>query len=269
MNFGKKLRPWIARPSLQSFWRSLYLISRAGMNFGGGSEFDCSGELWVLEFIKRVLKDEQNLVIFDVGAHKGYYATAVLNVFQEQAKVLCFEPSASTFKELEANLSSFKNISLFNFGFGEREETVDLYYTSTGETTASIFSKEQFHTNQSLLELTEKIYLKSLDEFCRENQIKKIDFLKLDVEGNELNIVKGAKELMSSNSINFIQFEFGETNVNSRTYFRDFFYLLNPLYRIYRVLNPGLAPIDKYSHMHEVFRVTNYLAVSRTLLPLS
>lgn len=62
--------------------------------------------------------------------------------------------------------------------------------------------------------------------------------------------------------IDYIQFETG-CNVDSRTYFRDFFYLLEQKYKIYRVLKDGFYPIKKYGWEHEIFVGANYLAVRK------
>ena len=114
--------------------------------------------------------------------------------------------------------------------------------------------------NNNKLFLTSQIVTKILDEFCSDHKIEHIHFLKMDVEGNELNILNGAKRMIENDSIDFIQFEFGGCNIDSRTFFQDFFYLLKERYRIYRILKNGLYPIDSYSEKYEIFITTNYLA---------
>ena len=86
--------------------------------------------------------------------------------------------------------------------------------------------------------------------------------LKIDVEGHEFNVLKGAEKLLSSNSVRYIQFEFSEFNMESGVFLRDFFNMLTPRYRIYRILRRGLAPLNTYNTYQEVFKTTNYLAVS-------
>ena len=70
----------------------------------------------------------------------------------------------------------------------------------------------------------------------------------------------GAKHLLEKRKINYIQFEFGEHNLVSRVFFRDFFDLLNDCYDIYRVLPRGLRKIKKYTTDLEVFDTIIYLA---------
>lgn len=76
-----------------------------------------------------------------------------------------------------------------------------------------------------------------------------------------LKVLKGAKDLIGKNSIDFIQFEFGGANIDSRTYFQDFYYLLTPYYKIYRILKDGLIAIDAYKEIYEIFLTTNFLAI--------
>ena len=71
--------------------------------------------------------------------------------------------------------------------------------------------------------------------------------------------------MLESRAIAIIQFEFGNCNIASRTYFQDFYYLLEPNYRIYRILGHGLRPVRGYRESQEVFLTTNYLAVAKDL----
>ena len=69
--------------------------------------------------------------------------------------------------------------------------------------------------------------------------------------------------MIAEKRIDFIQFEFGGANVDSRTYFRDFFHLLKPDFRLYRIVRNGLQPIDHYYEGLEQFNTINYLAAKR------
>ena len=81
----------------------------------------------------------------------------------------------------------------------------------------------------------------------------------MDVEGHELKILNGAKGMIDSNSIDYIQFEFGGCNIDSRTYFQDFWYLLNDKYKFNRILKDGLFEINSYKEIYECFITTNFL----------
>ena len=60
-----------------------------------------------------------------------------------------------------------------------------------------------------------------------------------------------------------IQFEFGGCNIDYRTYFRDFYYLLKENYKIYRILKDGLFELKQYKESYEIFINVNYLAIRK------
>jgi len=161
---------------------------------------------------------------------------------------------------LKSNLSGYENVKIYNLGLGNNNETAILYHNENELGLSSVFNRRLDHFD-SKLENKEEVKLERIDSFCQNNNINHIDLLKLDVEGNELNILKGAENLIKSKSIDFIQFEFGPCDIDSRTFFQDFFYLLTPRYKIYRLLKNGLVLIDKYETTLESFLTTNFLAV--------
>ena len=110
------------------------------------------------------------------------------------------------------------------------------------------------------MSIQESISITTVDEFCRKNDIAHINFLKLDIEGHELYCLEGAVEMMKNRNIDFIQFEFGGCNIDSRTYFQDFWYLLKDQYNIYRIVRDGLVQIHQYNERLEIFKNINFLA---------
>ena len=113
------------------------------------------------------------------------------------------------------------------------------------------------------MDKSEEIKLSTLDVYCSANKIDRIHFLKLDIEGHELKALNGAKRMIDSKNIDIIQFEFGGANIDSRTYFQDFFYLLKDNYSIYRIVKDGLFEMPIYKETYEVFLTINYLAVRK------
>ncbi len=97
------------------------------------------------------------------------------------------------------------------------------------------------------------IYLIAIDET--------IHLLKLDVEENEIKVLKGAKNLLAAKKIEIIQIEFGGANIDSRTFLRDFWNLLHKDYKMYRILSDGFTKIPFYTELIENFFCTNYLFI--------
>ncbi len=124
-------------------------------------------------------------------------------------------------------------------------------------------------TGQSFVS-EEKIRTVRLDDFCKDQKIPEIHFLKIDVEGFEMNVLTGAGNWVTDARIDFIQFEVGPHSIASRTFMHDFFQMLAPSYGLYRILRNGLYELKTYSPRLEQFATaTNYLAISRKKLEQS
>jgi len=252
----------LATTYFQPVFERLHSFALWGMNIGLGSDVENSGEKCALEKFAETMPSNGKLVVFDVGANQGDFARAAVDILSARAEIHCFEPSPTTFQILEGTLNAYPGIQLHNVGLSERRAESTLYLDKEGSGCASLYQR---NLGQGLvMALTEQIRLVPLDEFCVEKSIDHIHYLKLDVEGHELDVLRGASRMISAGAIDWIQFEFGGCNLDSRTYFSDFFTLLQSQYAIYRLLRNGLAPIGAYNEKQEVFSTTNFVALRRT-----
>ena len=252
---------FVGRKSLQPIFERLHRISLRGMNYGLGGMVSTSGESKLIQWIKKQLAEEENLVVFDIGANKGQYATILSRELSSNDNIYCFEPGQSSFKELVRKFKDYKNFTLENIGFGARQETRKLFFDNEGSGWASVYERGDTGFNHHLNK-SEDIKITTLDSYRDDKDIKQIHFLKMDVEGFELEILKGA--IQSLPRIKYIQFEFSFANYDSRTYLYEFFQILKE-FDIYRVLSDGIYPL-KYDPRYEIFMTTNYLAVNRNFL---
>ncbi len=220
-----------------------------------------SGEKWVINSLLKQYGFKTGGVFFDVGANIGNYAKEVLASYPNTQGFL-FEPHPETFKKLQ-NEAMLNSAKFYNIALGERKEKLQFYDRadiSGGSSHASLYP-EVISGIHFKIPVGIEVEVKTLDLFCIENQISQIDFLKIDTEGHELAVLKGAQKLLAGNSIRLIQFEFNEMNVISRTYMRDFLELLSN-FQLHRLLPDGLLPLNNCVQDTELFGFQNIVAIS-------
>ena len=121
-------------------------------------------------------------------------------------KIYCFEPQKNLLKIIEKNLlkNNFKNFFLLNFGIGESQYFTNLnVFQDTNTGSSSILKKHFFNTKKT------KIKVKSLDQFVSEEKLySQIDLVKIDIEGYEINAIKGMKNLLKEKKINTLLIDY-------------------------------------------------------------
>lgn len=169
-----------------------------------------------LEIFQSLLTPES--VMIDAGANIGLYSIIGSKLVGIEGKVYSFEPSKANFDLLSKNieLNHIKNIIPINKGLGDKiGETLILSQNfETGDAEKYILKSQNKGTNTDILfnkiQLTETISLETLDNFQLTNNLKKVDFLKIDVEGYEYYVLKGAEQLLKKNPEIIILFECAE-----------------------------------------------------------
>ncbi len=223
---------------------------------GSGTGWDFESEINAA----KALIDRTEPIIFDVGANVGNWSSRIHELFPK-AELFLFEPQSACQKLIAEK--KIPRSTLIQKAVSSKGGQVIRMFTS-GETSgiASIHQRRDSYFSQTNF-TTFEISTLSLDDFIEENYITHVDFLKIDVEGHELEVLRGAIKSLEKKIIKSLSFEFGSGNINSRTFFRDFWDLLTALgYSIKRVLpSSQLLPIKVYYEDCEYFRgVTNYVA---------
>lgn len=240
-------------------WYEVYKTALKGMNIGTGG-YGSSGELNILRQLKKSGKKIE--VIFDVGANIGGYTNVLLSIFPK-AQIHCFEPAKETFRTLSKNIVE-PNVTLNNIGISDENANRTLYFDKENSGLASLYNRQLDYLGLEFSK-REQIELMTLDKYCQNHGIDRIDFLKMDIEGNEHKALLGASGLLKRKKIGVIQIETGGTNMDSRTYFRDYWNLLHADFDVFRVLQDGVKKIEKYEEELECFITTNWLFIKNSV----
>ncbi|MES2616339.1 MAG: FkbM family methyltransferase [Bacteroidota bacterium] len=142
-------------------------------------------------YFKGLPKDIQKFntkTVVDIGANVGYFSLSFFSI-DPKAQILSYEPMPNNFELLQKyqNENAGLNFKIFNNAVSGRKETLTLNYNANDSytTSASIFESD----NEP-----DKIYVETttLEDIIKDNQLEKIDFLKLDCEGSEYEIIYNA-----------------------------------------------------------------------------
>jgi FkbM family methyltransferase len=211
-------------------------------------------------FLRELLSDLSEPVVLDVGAHAGDYCLMALEA-NPAARVFAFEPHPESFAKLaEAGLAH--GFEVFPLGCSDAATGATLYdYAGRpGSQHASVYREVIEDIHKGAAE-GHHIRLTRLDNFLAGHGLGRVDLLKIDTEGHEMAVLRGAEASIRSGAVRAIHFEFNEMNVFSRSFFRDFLDFL-PEFRFFRLLPDGLVPLDNYKPLDfELFAYQNIAAV--------
>ncbi|WP_299114675.1 FkbM family methyltransferase [uncultured Winogradskyella sp.] len=169
--------------------------------------------------IEQYKSNRNNLTVLDVGSNFGYLGAVWADSIAKNGKVLAFEPNKNLFasitKTIEANVHFKRNFKVYNLAVGAENETITI--------NASNFSSNAQSMDTAIE--TYDVEMVTLESFLNTENIQQVDLIKIDVDGIELDILKGAINLLKQNNSIVIV----ETNDDMRIV--EFFKELD--YRIY------------------------------------
>jgi FkbM family methyltransferase len=213
----------------------------------------------VAELAKQRITGE--ITVLDIGANVGDWSTSIQNYLPD-SRVIAFEPSKEAFERLTNRFKNSTKFSCLNLAVGKENVEAFLYADSSASGLGSLTKRRVKHFGITF-EHRESIKVTTLDKWI-ENQSPKVlpNVIKMDVEGHELDVLMGASTAMKS--VQVIQFEFGGGNIDTKTYFQDFWYFFESNgFEISRMTPRGLKVISQYSEDFETFKPTNYVAVRK------
>ncbi|WP_301588925.1 FkbM family methyltransferase [Sabulicella glaciei] len=210
-------------------------------------------------FLARIAPEIGDGTVLDVGANTGAYAVA-LRRLAPLARILAFEPHPATRAVLEERLAG-TGVEIQAAALGDTRGRARLFdfATADGSTQASLSRDSVALYEEEVVE--HAVAATTLDHFLDANGIGTVAFLKVDTEGHDLHVLRGARESIARQRFRVIQFEFIGANIATGVTMRDFFDAL-PGYRIARLcLNGSEMPLDPYGVKRcEIFVNHNLIA---------
>ncbi len=230
----------------------LSLISFNIINSGIGRE----EELVIKKYIK------EGDIIFDVGANIGDWSSYVLQQHPKIEKMCLFEPTQSLIPALTSKFANYPvEIYELAVSFNEEPRLFEYYATCPGGS--------GFYHRPIVVQIAKaspeiiRLAPTSLDKFCQKQSIKHINFLKIDTEGGELDVLRGALNLLTNKSIDIIQFEYGGTYPDAKITLKEVYTLLDSCdYKIYKATEKGLVIISEWLSSLEDFKYQVYVAIA-------
>ncbi len=139
--------------------------------------------------LNKVIQNIKHPVVFDIGANIGNHC---ISISHNCETIYAFEPEHATNINLNKNiqLNNINNIYTYETGLSDSEKTSDFYINISGNTGASTLHPDDKNTHYKKCQ----IKLTTGDKFVTENSVKKIDLIKIDIEGHEIQALEGMKE---------------------------------------------------------------------------
>lgn len=231
------------------------------LGVGAGSHVRSSGErAYTREVIRRCAPP---YTVFDVGANQGQFLGLITSGLRRRPfQAHAFEPSRRTFEILAERHGNDEHVTLNPCGLGRKPGEYVLYTDRDGSGLASLTKRRLDHIGREMGQ-SERVRIDTVDAYCEKHGIARIDLLKIDVEGHELDVLAGAERMFAEERVTLAAFEFGGCNIDTRTFLQDFFYFFRERkMALYRLTPSGhLQPLPRYKELYEQFTTTNFLAV--------
>ncbi len=242
-----------------SFFRCFDLLGRMAA-YAQGKGYGSATIKQEVKFLQKLLGMRPNLAI-DIGGNVGEY-TAELRKRNPSLEIHTFEPSATNIQKLGIRFKDDKLVSLVPFAVSDTLGSSTLFSDKHGSGLGSLTKRKLEHFNIAF-ETIETIKTLRFEDYWK-NVLdgRPLDIVKIDIEGHELSALNGFGAAIEATRV--LQFEFGGCNIDTRTFFQDFWYFFKEHnFDIYRITPFGPEKILHYKESDELFLTTNYIAVNQ------
>jgi FkbM family methyltransferase len=152
-------------------------------------------------------------IIFDVGANAGQSSKIYLARFPS-SHIYCFEPVGDTFHQLQDNLKGDARVDCYQLALGSSKSKGKMVMQGKSDMFFLLGQSKESLMNNDMT--TESVDIVTLDEFCQTKRIDQINYLKIDTEGGDLEVLKGAVNMLTEQRIDLVEVEAGMNPSNNR-----------------------------------------------------
>ena len=221
-----------------------------------------SGEYYFMEHVLGAIKPK---VCVDVGANVGSYAQALLET--TQAMIYSFEPLAKPFESLSAIQKCYpERLVAIKCGVGAKDEVLTIHYNDEFTAHAS-FSEEIKNVSYVQNEKSQEIEVVCLDTYFAKHPVEQIDFIKIDTEGFEHEVLRGAQNIIAQYRPQLIQIEYNWHQLFKGQTLFAFANLLQE-YIPCQMLADRLEKRDSKDPLSNIYQFSNFLFVRSDLINL-
>ena len=224
---------------------------------------DADGELSLQRWVLNASQNGQQIHVVDVGANLGQWSTGIISAAchadrLDDLDLHAFEPSKYTFEKLRNSLGK-QRVTLNRLAMSDRSGSATLHVIAPGGGTNSLHRSHDSPDGT----VAEAVNMTTLDEYADQVGLRQITLLKIDTEGNDMAVLRGAQKLLSSQRVSVVQFEYNRWWVYARSFLRDAFDLFQPLhYRLGKLTPWGVEFYPGWHSDLETFIQGNYVAAA-------
>jgi FkbM family methyltransferase len=177
------------------------LLHRLGYSVRSHGANSSVNAIDIVADVKVLLGRPSSPLFFDVGANEGQTILEMTRDFPG-ATIHSFEPSPKTYRGLANQFGSRSNIKLHNLALGDQPGEFPFTVCSDWSVNDSLLNPAW-----SSLTNTVTVSVATLDQFCQQQAIERIDWLKIDTQGYDLRVLQGAQSLLASGRIHLVSAE--------------------------------------------------------------
>ncbi|KIA85245.1 FkbM family methyltransferase [Flavobacterium sp. AED] len=214
---------------------------------------------WNNPFIikKKLFSDAKELLIFDVGAFDGRSIELYKKSFPK-SKIFSFEPTPNMYHYLKNEYSGRKDIKIFNYALSSNKGEATFNINNSLLTNSLLDSSKNEYTNsESSYNTKEKIIVETetIDNIFKNEKISKINILKIDAQGADVMVLRGAEETLKNKKIDliYVEVEFLQLYENQPLFHELSLYLHSHGYYLYSLYNISVSKKGQMIYGDAVF----------------